>query len=304
MIIRKKEHWFMMLFIWRGSVLPRLLPRLILLLIVSIAVVYYEDTLSRWDIHMNPAPFTLFGIALALFLGFRNSASYERFWEARRLWGSLLNTSRSLTRQAHTLVDQPSQPTPFVNCLIALAYSLKHQLRQTDPDADLDRLLPVGLAIRTKAARWKPVFLLKTLGYWVQSVKQCGNIDSIRQQSFDQLLNQLSDIIGGCERIANTPLPYSYSVLLHRTVYVYCFMLPFGLVESLGWMMPVVVVFIAYTYVALEAIADELEAPFGTAPNDLALDTMCRTIENSLLEMDDRPLNPDPEGEEDKYYLT
>jgi len=304
MIIRKKEHWFLMLFIWRGSVLPRLLPRLVLLLIVAIAVVCYEPTLAKWDIHMNPAPFTLFGIALALFLGFRNSASYERFWEARRLWGGLLNTGRSLTRQAHTLVDQPSQPTPFVNCLIALAFSLKHQLRQTDPDEDLDRLLPATLASRAKAARWKPVFLLKTLGYWVQSVKQCGNIDSIRQQSFDQQLNQLSDIIGGCERIASTPLPYSYSVLLHRTVYVYCFMLPFGLVESLGWMTPIVVTFIAYTYVALEAIADELEDPFGTAPNDLALDAMCRNLENSLLEMDERPTNQSPEGEDNRYYLT
>jgi len=304
MIIRKREHWFKMLFVWRGSVLPQLIPRLSILLLLSTAIVFFHDTLIKYGIHLNPAPFTLFGIALALFLGFRNSASYERFWEARRLWGSLLNTGRSLTRQAHTLVDQPSQPTPFVNCLIALAYALKHQLRQTDPDADLDRLLPATLASRAKAARWKPVFLLKTLGYWVQSVKQSGHIDSIRQQSFDQLLNQLSDIIGGCERIASTPLPYSYSVLLHRTVYIYCFMLPFGLVESLGWMTPVVVTFIAYTYVALEAIADELEDPFGVAPNDLALDTMCRNLENSLLEMDDRPTNPDPEDGEDRYYLT
>lgn len=303
MIIRKKEHWFMMLLIWRGSVLPRLLPRLILLLLVSMAVVHYHDTLTRWNLRLNPAPFTLFGIALALFLGFRNNASYERFWEGRKLWGALLNTSRSLARQAHTLVDPPNDATPFINYLIALAYTLKHQLRGTDAGPDIDRLLPADEATRIKAARWKPIFLLNSMGYWVRSMKQSGHIDSIRQQSFDQLLSQLSDTIGGCERIANTPLPYSYSVLLHRTVYVYCFLLPLGLVESLGWMTPVIVVFIAYTYVALEAIADELEDPFGLAPNDLALDTMCRTIENSLLELDDRPLNPDP-APDGKYYLT
>jgi putative membrane protein len=204
MIIRKKQHWFMMHLTWRGSVLPKLLPRLILLLLVSIAVVYFHDTLTRWNLRLNPAPFTLFGIALALFLGFRNGASYDRFWEGRKLWGSLLNTSRSLARQAHTLVDQPSYATPFINCLIAMAYTLKHQLRETDPDTDIDRLLPAGLAARVKAARWKPIMLLKVMGYWVQSVKQSRHIDSIRQQSFDQLLSQLSDTIGGCERIANT----------------------------------------------------------------------------------------------------
>ncbi len=292
-----------MLLIWRGSVLPRLLPRLILLLLVSLAVVHYHDTLTRWNLRLNPAPFTLFGIALALFLGFRNNASYERFWEGRKLWGSLLNTTRSLARQAHTLVDQPNNATLLINYLITLAYTLKHQLRGTDAAPDIDRLLPPDVAARVKATRWKPVFLLKVMGYWVQSGKAANRIDSVSQQSFDQQLSQLADTIGGCERIANTPLPYSYNVLLHRTVYIYCFLLPLGLVESLGWMTPVIVVFIAYTYVALEAIADELEDPFGLAPNDLALDTMCRTIENSLLELDDRPLNPEPDTK-DSYYLT
>ena len=303
MIIRKKQNWFLMLFVWRGSVLPKVFPRLILLLLLSMAEVYYHDTLTRWNLRLNPAPFTLFGIALAIFLGFRNSASYERFWEGRKLWGALVNTTRSLARQAHTLVNQPSYPTPFINCLIALPYTLKHQLRNTDATSDIDRLLPAGLAARAKAARWKPVFLLKVMGYWIQSVRQSGHIDSIQQQSFDHLLNQLSDIVGGCERIENTPLPYSYSVTLHRIVYIYCFLLPLGLVESLGWVTPLIVVFIAYTYVALEAIAEELEKPFGMDPNDLALDTMCRTIENSLLELDDRPLNSDAPGN-DLYYLT
>jgi putative membrane protein len=320
MIIRKKEHWFLMLFISRGSGSPKLLPRLIFLLIASLAVVYYRDTIYRWNVHLNPVPFTLFGIALALFLGFRNNASYDRFWEGRKLWGSLVNTSRSLTRQAHTLVDQPSatwnqyaatgdhNPTsrithPFVNCLIALAYALKHQLRQTDAGPDMDRLLTADLAARLRTVRWKPIFLLKTMGYWVRSIKQAGHIDSISQQSFDQLLSQLSDSIGGCERISNTPLPYSYDVLLHRTVFIYCFLLPLGLVETLGWMTPLIVVFIAYTYLAFEAIAEELEEPFGLAPNDLALDTICHNLENSLLELDERPLNPNPPTH-DKYYLT
>ncbi|HEY6899195.1 MAG TPA: bestrophin family ion channel [Puia sp.] len=303
MIIRKKANWFKMLFIWRGSVLPQLLPRLSILFFLSIIIVHYRHVLAEHGFRLNPAPFTLFGIALALFLSFRNTASYERFMEGRRLWGSLVNTCRSLAIKAHTLIDPPNNPTPFINKLIALSLTLKHQLRQTDPGPDLDRLLPPDLAAQTKSTRWKPIFLTKTISRWVQSIRQEGKIDPIRQQSFDSLLNELSNIIGGCERIASTPLPFSYNVLIHRTVYVYCFLLPLGLADSLGWMTPIIVVFIAYTYAALEAIAEELEVPFGTDPNDLPLDTICRTIENSLLEIDERPLNPEPPLG-DAYYLT
>jgi putative membrane protein len=307
MIIRKKEHWFRMLLIWRGSVLPRLLPQLLLLLLWSMAVVIFRNMIFQYNLHLNPAPFTLFGIALALFLGFRNNASYDRFWEGRKLWGSLMNTTRALSRQALTLLDEPNpaSTTLFINYLIGLVYTLKHQLRQTNAAADQERLLPPALAARMKQLRFGPAALIKEMGRWIQTARTEGRLDSIRQKAFDENLNQLADIVGGCERIANTPLPYSYSVLIHRTVYIYCLLLPLGLLDSLGWMMPPIVVFIAYTYTALEAIAEELEDPFGTSPNDLALDTMCRTIENSLLEMDDRPLRPDePPASPNLYYLT
>lgn len=293
MIQRKNENWFRMLFIWNGSVLPKLLPRLILLLIFSLSIVYFKGKLFEYKVPLNPVPFTLFGIALALFLGFRNNASYDRFWEARKLWGALLNDSRSLARQALTMsgYEHGSKETiTFINYLIAFTYALKHQLRHTDANAELERRLDPSLAQQLASAKYKPIMLMKAMGDWVQQAKKEGRIDTIVQSDFNENLNKLSDIAGGCERIASTPIPYSYRVLLHRTVYIYCFLLPFGFVDSLGWMTPAIVTFIAYTFVALEAIADEIEEPFGTEPNDLALNSMCNTIENTLLEMAGRPL--------------
>ncbi|GAA3781596.1 bestrophin family ion channel [Flavobacterium ginsengiterrae] len=105
MIIKKKNTWFKMLFEWRGSVLPQLLPRLSLLLLFSLLIVYFKPFLIENNLHINPAVFTLFGIALAIFLGFRNSVSYDRFWEGRKLWGALLNDTRSLARQSITLIE-------------------------------------------------------------------------------------------------------------------------------------------------------------------------------------------------------
>ncbi|MEN0056814.1 MAG: bestrophin family ion channel, partial [Mucilaginibacter sp.] len=176
----------------------------------------------------------------------------------------------------------------------ALTYALKHQLRHTDADADMRKRLPAELADKLSTAIYKPIILMKQMAIWVQTAKEQGKIDSIIQTAFDENFSKLSDIVGGCERIASTPIPYTYRVLLHRTVYIYCFLLPFGFVDSLGWFTPLMVTFIAYTFVALEAVADEIEEPFGLEANDLALNSMCLMIETTLLEMAEKPLPEQP----------
>ncbi|QNF33927.1 hypothetical protein HUW51_14785 [Adhaeribacter swui] len=291
MIIKEKSNWFRMLFVWHGSVLPDIFPRLVALLLLSSLIVYFRGQFFEYKIPLNPTPFTLIGIAMAIFLGFRNNASYDRFWEGRKLWGALLIDSRSLTRQALTLTQLPAQSgkvVAFTRLVIAFAYALKHQLRRTDATPDLQRLLPPDLAQTVQKVKFKPIRLLQEIGLWVQQLKTEGQIDTIAQAAFDHNLNQLSGIVGGCERIAGTPIPYTYSVLLHRTVYIYCFLLPFGLVDSIGWMTPIMTVFVGYTFIALDAIVTEIEEPFGLEPNDLPLNSICQTIETSLLEMIDQ----------------
>ncbi|MGK6340725.1 bestrophin family protein [Chryseobacterium sp. DT-3] len=288
MIIRKKEHWFRMLFVWHGSVLPALLPRLGLLLILSLLVTYFHGIILSFKVPLNPAPLTLFGFVLALFLGFRNNASYDRFWEGRKLWGALLNTARALTRQAMTLGNIKNDTISvhsFVNLLGSFIFALKHQLRGTDAYKDLKSRLNEDQLKIVAESKYKPAVIMRLLAEWVQKAKDQGCLDSIQQARFDENFDKLSDILGGCERIVSTPIPYSYRVLLHRTVYIYCFLLPFGLVDSLGWFTPLIVVFVAYTFVAFEAIADEIEEPFGTDANDLALNSMCIMIDETIHEM-------------------
>jgi len=304
MITKKKTNWFGMLFEWNGSVLPQLLPRLFILFCYSTLIVYFRDEILSYELYINPAIFTLFGIALAIFLGFRNTVSYDRFWEGRKLWGALLNDTRSLARQAHTLVegnDYDKERSHFIHLLTALVHALKHQLRQTDTEKDFNRLLSITDSDRFKTVVFKPIMILKELGVWVNKAKVSGRIDTITQANLDTNLNKISDIIGGCERIASTPIPYTYSILLHRTVYIYCFLLPFGFVETMVWLTPFVIVFIAYTFVALEAIADELEDPFGIQPNDLALEAMAAMIENTLAEIDNKTIEAIPASKE--YYI-
>lgn len=307
MIIRPKLHWLSFVFVWNGSVLRNILVRLLLNLVLSVVAVLCMPQFVAWGLHMSTAPFSLIGIALAIFLGFRNNASYDRFWEARKLWGMLLVSSRCLLRQAQTLTGrEPGDPAvrELTSLLIALAYMLKHQLRHTSPDATLARWVPPVLAQRLSTAQYPCVLLLREMGRWVQAQHQVGRLTDIRMQAMDATLNELTTYHGGCERIASTPIPYAYSLLLHRTVYVYCTLLPFSLLDAVGVLTPLISVFISYAFIALDAIASELEEPFGTEPNDLALDAMCVTFERTLLEMNDVAELPPAMVPNERYVLT
>jgi len=289
MIIRERKNWWRMLFIWQGSVLPKIMPRLIILAIFSIIIYLFHGSLFSYKVTLNPTAFTLIGVALAIFLGFCNTAAYDRYWEGRKLWGALVNDTRSFIRQVMTYVkDHPNEgihTQDAVNLTIAYTYALNHQLRNTDAMPEMKRLLTDTYCNQLEQIRFKPVLLLKYLGEWVDAAEKKGMIDTITKMGIDQNLDKLSEIVGGCERIANTPIPFPYHVLLHRTVYIYCFLLPFGLVDTIGWMTPIMVTFIGYTFMALDAIVDEIAEPFGTEPNDLALNSLCETVEYSLREM-------------------
>jgi putative membrane protein len=302
MIVRPKLNWLRMLFIWNGSVLNTILPQLLLVLLISSFVTLSHGYVFHYQVELTVAPFTLLGVSMAIFLGFRNSASYDRYWEGRKQWGELLNLTRSLTRQALSLgrlAESDPRLHEWIALLTALCHALRHQLRNSDPAADLDRLVPAHFRQQVLKAHYRPIAILNLLGKWVEERRREGQYGEIIAASFDSNLNGLSGVIGACERLANTPLPYPYAVMNHRIVYLYCFLLPFGLVSTLGYMTPVLSVLVAYTFMALEALAEEIEEPFGTLPNDLALGSICHTIERSLLEMIGKSLaQPTPEPQQ------
>jgi ion channel-forming bestrophin family protein len=277
-----------MIFVWNGSVLGDILPQLLVVAALSSFVVWSHGRLFHHHIPMTVAPFTLLGVSLALCLGFRNTASYDRYWEGRKLWGELLNLARSLTRQALTLASlEKNSPLmeEWTALLAAFTHTLRHQLRNTDPQADLARLLPPEIAAKIAATRYRPSTILLLLGEWMAKRQREGRFGEMIATAIDRNLHGLSDVLGGCERISSTPLPYPYPVMLHRIVYIYCFLLPFGLVGDLGIMTPVISVLVAYTFMAWDAIAEEIEEPFGTMPNDLALEHMSHGIESNIMEM-------------------
>ncbi|MGR3854640.1 bestrophin family protein [Chryseobacterium indologenes] len=289
MIVRQRTNWLKMLFIWRGSVLKKIVVQLSIITLFSLAIYFFKGKIFDYKVHLNPTIFTLIGLALAIFMGFCNSASYDRFWEGRKLWGLLVIETRSLTRQILSLVNDSSpeakeEKERIIKLISAFAWSLNFQLRDKSGTEHLERLLSPEQLEQVKNKKFIPNIILGFIADWLKEQNKKGNIDTIVMTSMDHQLNQFSNISGGCERIYNTPLPFAYSVLLHRTVYLYCFWLPFGLVDTLGWMMPLIVLLISYTFIALDAIIQEIGEPFGEEENDLALNSICRTIEFSIFE--------------------
>lgn len=299
MIVRPNQHWFLSLFNWRGSVLPNILSRLALNLLVSVSAVILLPYYDSLGVHLTTAPFSLVGIAIAIFLGFRTNTSYARFNEARCLWGMLLITTRSISRQVQSILNDKADSLLAAQFLMAFSWSLKHQLRGTNAQTHLERLLPEPYLSEVLSSPLRTNRILLLLGEWLGQKYRAGQLSDIVWADIDKNLNEMAHIQGACERIANTPIPYAYGLILRRTVYLFCTILPFALVDDLRYLTPLISVFISYTFLSLEYVAEEIEEPFGTAPNDLALDAICTTIEINQLEMNDiRPLpssmQPDP----------
>ncbi len=292
MILRDRPSGFKLFLAIRGSIVPRILPALLLNVAIATLVTWSHGDLFRLKITLTTIPFTLIGLPLAIFLGFRNNAAYDRFWEGRKLWGELVLRSRSLARQCCSLIDDP-EPASIAAGLadvrvrmvlraIAFNCAVRDLLRRQPAAPAMQALLGDAEWAAMQRAPNPPDCLMLHMGADLRQCLQERRIDPCLAVSIDATLTALAGAAAGCERIRNTPVPFSYVLLLHRTSYLYCFLLPFGLVDSIGFMTPFVVAIVAYTFFGLDALGDELEEPFGVDANDLPLDAICRAIEIDL----------------------
>ena len=293
-MIRRPIEPLKMLFVLQGSYFKRLIVPQVLLFIFSSLIYFYQTHIATEPVPLNPSVFAILGISLAIFHGFCNNAAYDRFWEGRKLWGTLVWLSRNIARQVLTLPNvSMAEKQAFIRHQIAFVHSLRQQLRGEDNTANLQRLLTVEEQQAVVGQDFIALRLTQIMGQMLAKWQAEQKIDVWQWQSLDNTLGEIAHIQAGCERINNTPIPYAYFVLLHRTVYLYCFMLPFGLGNTIGWVTPFVVSFVGYTFMALNEIVDEISEPFGTGENELPLGMMCDTIETQLAMLSHQQFAPE-----------
>ncbi len=267
-------------------------PSLIVFVVIA-AIAAYVNTLEHpfQAIAMPDLTITVLGAALGILLGFRTNSAYDRWWEARKLWGRLVNSSRSLARQAISFTGvsetaDPRTPTPFAKEMIynqiAFVHALRCALRKEEPWEDIKPFVsPAWMAI-LKTQVNVPTAILQHMGHFAATSASAGVISDLRLQRIDTTLSELSDIQGGCERIKNTPLPRQYDTYPELLIKVYCFLLPLVLVDRLKYFTPAITLLIAAAFLVLNRVGRNLEDPFENAVYDTPMTALSRTIEVNL----------------------
>jgi putative membrane protein len=284
MLVRPKRNFPGTAFQVRGTAIAQIWPWLLGIGTLASGVTYLNEVVGMPEAAaVTLIPFSLMGLALSIFLGFRNNACYDRWWEARKLWGALINQSRIQTRDTLLFLElDEEEQQSLVRRIAGFPYALKAHLRTEASFQALSAFIPAEEVEGFTPEPNVPDAYLMRLGELYTAKFRSGALGEYRYTALMKGVARLSDIQGGCERIKNTPVPISYTVLTHRIVALYCVSLPFGLVSEIHWLTPVVVLIVSFAFLGLDAVGTQIEDPFEVDPNDLPLAALARTIERDL----------------------
>jgi ion channel-forming bestrophin family protein len=229
---------------------------------------------------------TILGVVMSFLLVFRTNTAYDRWWEARRQWGNLINSSRNLAMKLAAILpeDQEKERAFFRSMIPAFAETLKDRLRQEESRVELFDDLAPEYRIKIDNTDHLPSAVARILIERIYALEQSGVIKPYQLLTISPDFSCFADVTGACERIKNTPIPYSYSAFIKKFILIYVLTLPLGFAFSLGYLSVPVVGFVFYVLASLELIAEEIEDPFGSDENDLPLN---RIVQNLRVHMDE-----------------
>lgn len=286
MIKYNPKFWFRHIFsIRRSDTIFIIWKELVALILLTLGLTYVE--LTYLD-DVEPlgeliAVYSLTGFVLSLLLVFRTNTAYERWWEGRKKWGELVNNTRNLAIKVAAMVEDKEDREYFSRMISNYAYAMKEHLRlgvkfeELDLSEDEENTLASKDHVPNMIAQWMYTRF--------QKVKAEGQISGEDFIVVDVNLKTFSDIIGACERIKNTPMPYSYNIFLKKFIFIYVTTIPLAFVGTFGYFSSLVAGFIFYILVSMEILAEEIEDPFGLDDNDLPTDDLSAKIKANVAEV-------------------
>jgi len=291
MIAYNPKDWMTFIFRFhKADTFRKLLPIIAVICLYSGAIAWLE--MEYWKLSENshvkniPIMHGMLGFVISLLLVFRTNTAYDRWWEGRKLWGSLVNNSRNLAIKIAVMIDKDDKETRsfFRNSISAYAFALQKHLRSQKPMNETnDGLDHVWKHISDEKHIPNQVALLMTQKIGTLRIE--GKLTDEQWLILNSELTSFTDICGACERIKNTPIPFSYSIFLKKFIFFYVMTLPFGYVFSLGYYVIPVVAFIFYVLASLELVAEEIEEPFGGDANDLPTEQIAMNIQKHVGEI-------------------
>ncbi len=286
MVQYNPKDWITFIFRFHeADTFRRLIPMMLFIGAYSGIIAYFE--LEFWQLSANshvkniPLMHTTIGFVLSLLLAYRTNTAYERWWEGRKLWGSLVNNSRNLALKLSAYLTDANDLNFFKKVIPAYAEVLSKHLTNEEVGKELFE----GLDLEIDHHKHKPNQVAKAIFQKANALYTSKKITGEQFYIINAELQSFTDICGACERIKNTPIPYSYSAFIKKFIFFYIMTLPFGYVFNLGYYVIPVVVFIFYVLASLELIAEEIEDPFGGDSNDLPTKKMAANIKKHVEEL-------------------
>lgn len=280
------KDWISFIFnIGKADTFRKLMPMMLIIGLYSAAIAYLE--IEYWDLpddsHVKNISIMhgMLGFVISLLLAYRTNTAYDRWWEGRKMWGGLVNSSRNLSIKLSVILQDEKDRIYFRKIIPSYASILHKHLNDTDTSKQL--FDDVDLEIDHH--KHKPNQVAKMLFQKINDLYVSKKITGDQLIILNSEVQSFTDICGACERIKNTPIPYSYSAFIKKFIFIYVLTLPFGYVFSLGYYVIPVVVFIFYVLASLELIAEEIEDPFGTDANDLPTRKMAENIKKHIEEL-------------------
>jgi len=290
MLIYNPKDWFSIIFQFHKSdTFRKLAPLIAVITVYSLLVAYWEieylHLSSQSWVKNIPVMHNLLGFAISMLLVFRTNTAYDRWWEGRKQWGSLVNASRSFALKLDAMLDRGdvSAREFFKKMIPMYAVALKDHLQSEQTRFMLDEKEHAEFYIDVK--KHIPVQIAGLM------IKRVNLLYHQKKLTGEQLIlinteiTTFTDVCGACERIKNTPIPYSYSAFIKKFIFIYVMTLPFGFVFSLGYYVAPMVAFVMYVLVSLELIAEEIEDPFGNDVNDLPMSKIASNIKKTIDEI-------------------
>jgi len=284
MINYNPKDWFIFIFqVTKADTFRKLLPLMLLVSIYAGGVAYLETNFLKREyadqIKNMGLMHTVLGFVISLLLVFRTNTAYDRWWEGRKIWGGLTNSSRNLAIKILAFLPDATDRQFFRKMIPNYAYALKSMLRENEDYQEIDPVLDL------KPEKHIPNQLAAAMYKRVAENHARNRLTDAQLLLLNEEIKAFTEICGACERIKNTPIPFTYSVFIKKFIFLYVMTLPFGWVFSLGYFIIPVVVLIMYALASLELIAEEIENPFGTDDNDLPIDQICHNIKKHVGEL-------------------
>ena len=288
MIKYDPKSWFSLIFEFHKSdTFIQMFWVLLLFAAYTTAVVYAELHFSEWFTFKSTIlVHSLLGFVIGLLLVFRTNTAYERWWEGRKAWGQLVNDCRNLSLKIHAILPSQNteQRTFFATMIGNYPSLLKDHLRNDASGNDLEECAGFQKSELDNIDH-KPNFLASKLHRRIHTLHRDGEINGDQLILIDKELKSLTDVLGACERIKNTPIPYSYNIFIKKFIFAYTLTMPFGLVNDFNyWAIPIAT-FTLYIFGSLELLAEEIEDPFGSDENDLPTDMLAIKIRQNVKEI-------------------